>query len=121
MDIFILYYEKYKYSILSSIFFIQTSHFLSKSLMATQSNLPALLTDSDIAALTQYFDCDLNSSLLFSQVFGEHCLLKLRYLNKCSILNMLHKKVYTLVFSVLHCGMSVSIYCCCVHYVIMLK
>lgn len=44
----------------------------SKSPMATQTDIPAWLTDSDIAFLTAFFDASLNSRMLFSLLFGGH-------------------------------------------------
>ncbi len=52
-----------------------------RSPMAAQTEIPSWLTDSDLAILTDDFDSDWNSELLISQLFGEHCSLKLRFLN----------------------------------------
>lgn len=40
--------------------------------MAAQTEIPAGFTDSDIAEYTLILDSELNSRLLFSQLFGEH-------------------------------------------------
>ncbi len=55
--------------------------------MTAQTEIPAWLTGSDMAELVVIFDRELNAVLLCTQLFGEHCSLKLRFLNQYPILN----------------------------------